>query len=131
MITPSAIIILVLVDILNGNAFARVPGSITIIDIDQPPAGVNPAVVEPGGNANITGSNWPPGTPITMTFDNPAVTVGTATADGAGAFAADVAIPLNASIGVHQVGIAGGGFATSQPVYVIPKGVPVIKVVPA
>ena len=112
---------LVLIDIVTGAIFVRIPGSIVIIDIDRLPAGTILIVVEPGGPARITGANWPPGTVVTITFDNPAVTLGTATADGAGNIAADVRIPDNAAPGVHTVTISGGGFNVPQTVYVIPR----------
>jgi hypothetical protein len=112
---------IVLVDIVTGAIFVRIPGSIVIIDIERPPDGTVLVIVEPGGPARITGVNWPPGTQVTITFDNPPVTLGTATADGAGNIAADVTIPLDAVPGVHTVTIAGGGFTVTQPVYVIPR----------
>jgi hypothetical protein len=123
IIRPAPVVILVLVDIVNGLVFVRIPGSIVIIDIDQPPPGATIAVVPPGGLATVRGQNWPPGTPVTITFDNPAVTLGTATATGDGNVAADVTVPETAAVGVHQVTIAGGGLTAAQPLYVIPRAV--------
>ena len=121
---------LVLIDITTGAIFVRIPGSIVIIDIDRPPDGTVLVIVEPGGPARITGANWPPGTAVTITFDNPAVLLGTATADGAGNIAADVTIPIEAAPGVHTVTIAGGGFSVPQTVYVIPRA-PTARLRPA
>lgn len=112
---------IVVVDVTTGAIFVRIPGSIVIIDIDRPPAGTILIIVEPGGPARITGANWPPGTPVTITFDNPAVTLATVNADGAGNIAADVVIPDTAAPGIHTVTIAGGGFTVPQTVYVIPR----------
>ena len=123
IIRPAPVVILVLVDIVNGLVFVRIPGSIVVIDIDQPPPGATIAVVPPGGQATVRGENWPPGTPVTITFDNPAVTLGTATATGSGTIAADVTVPEAAAVGVHQVTIAGGGLTAAQPLYVIPRAV--------
>jgi hypothetical protein len=123
IIRPAPVVILVLVDIANGLVFVRIPGSIVVIDIDQPPPGATVAVVAPGGLATVRGENWPPGTPVTITFDNPAVTLGTATATGGGSVSAEVTVPANAAVGVHQVTIAGGGLTAAQPLYVIPRAV--------
>jgi hypothetical protein len=129
VITPAPTVILVLVDVRSGLIFVRIPGSVVIIDIDRPAEGETLAIVEPGGNATITGTNWPPGTPVTMTFDNPPVNLGAATADGGGNFTATVTVPLEATLGVHKVAIDGGGFAAAQRVFVVPKGVPRARVV--
>ncbi len=121
VLTPApTTVVIVLVDVATGAIFVRIPGSIILIDIDRPPDGVVLVIVEPGGPARITGANWPPGTAVTITFDNPAVLLGNATADGAGNIAANVTIPLEAAPGVHTVTIAGGGFSVPQTVYVIP-----------
>jgi len=112
---------IVLIDIVTGNPFVRIPGSIVIIDIDRPADGVILVVVEPGGPARITGRDWPPGTAVTIRFDAPAVVLANATADGAGNIAADVTIPVDAVPGVHTVTIEGGGFSVQQTVYVIPR----------
>jgi hypothetical protein len=131
IVTPApTTVVIVLVDVTTGAIFVRIPGSLVLIDIDRPPDGIVLVIVEPGGPARITGANWPPGTPVTITFDNPAVLLGTATADGAGNIAADVTIPLEAAPGVHTVTIAGGGFSVPQAVYVIPRG-PTARVRPA
>ena len=113
--------VIILIDIITGRPFGRIPGSILIIDIEQPAQGVNVIVVEPGGPARITGANWPPGTVVTITFDNPAVVLGTTTADGAGNIAADVTIPIDAAPGPHTVTMAGGGFTVPQTIYVVPR----------
>jgi hypothetical protein len=111
---------LVLIDIRNGNVFVRIPGSIIIIDIDRPPLGVAVIIVEPGGPFTVTGTRFPPGTAITVTFDDPVTTLATPTADGGGNFTVRVNAPETARPGIHQVTITGGGVTLTQPVYVLP-----------
>ena len=113
--------VIVLIDINTGLPFSRIPGSIVIIDIDRLGPGIVVAVAEPGGPVTITGARWPPGALLTLVFDNPVVTLGTVTADGAGAFSVVVRVPEGAAPGVHQVRISGGGFALDTPVYVVPR----------
>ncbi|MGH2810064.1 MAG: DUF6777 domain-containing protein [Actinomycetota bacterium] len=115
--------IIILSDVVTGVLFARIPGSIVIIDIDRPPAGVVIQVFQPGQTGNITGANWPPGTALTLTFDNPPVLLATTNADGAGNFSVPVTIPLGAAPGMHTINIAGGGFNVPQTLYVIHRGV--------
>ena len=73
----------------------------------------------------MTGSRFPPGTPITLTWDNPPVTLANITADGGGNFSVQVTCPPGAPVGVHQVTATGGGFTLAQPVYAIPPAPPV------
>jgi hypothetical protein len=111
---------LVLIDARTGLPFVRIPGSIVITDIPRPPTGITIIVVEPGGLFTVSGTRWPAGTQLTVTFDNPAVTLGTPVADGAGSFGIAVTAPREAAQGLHQVAISGGGLSINQPVYVIP-----------
>jgi len=94
-----------------------------LIDINLPPTGVAIIIVEPGGPFTVTGVRFPPGAALTVVFDNPAVTLATPTADGAGNFAVQVTAPATAAPGVHQVTTTGGGVSLTQPVYVIPPAV--------
>ena len=123
---------IILVDLRTGVPFTRLPGSIVIIDLDQLRPGQVIAVAVPGGPVTITGSRWPPGTALTLTFDNPAVTIARATADGAGNFAVTATVPLGALPGPHQVTITGGGFTVVTTVYVVagPGPAPRVNVVP-
>jgi uncharacterized protein DUF6777 len=111
---------LVLIDVVTGDPFARIPGSVVIIDVDRPAQGVVLVIAEPGGPARITGTNWQPGTQVTMAFDNPAVAIGADTADGAGNIASTVTIPNNAAPGAHTVTVSGGGNSVPQTIYVVP-----------
>ena len=111
---------LVLFDLQNGGVFVRLPGSVVILDLDPSVAGSVLIVVEPGGPFAVSGSRWPPGAALQIAFDNPAVPLGTATADGGGNFTITVNAPAAAPPGAHQVTITGGGFQGTQTVYVIP-----------
>jgi hypothetical protein len=120
--TPQPVAI-ILIDVTTGLTFVRIPGSLVLIDIDVPPTGVAIIIVEPGGPFTVTGVRFPPGAALTVVFDNPAVTLATPTADGAGNFAVQVTAPATAAPGVHQVTTSGGGVTLAQPVYVIPPAV--------
>jgi hypothetical protein len=108
----------IMIDSPTGSIFLRIPG--LGIDINRPPTGVTIQLCEPGGPFGVTGSRFPPGTPITLTWDNPPVTLANVTADGGGNFSVQVTCPPGAPIGVHQVTATGGGFTLAQPVYAIP-----------
>jgi hypothetical protein len=124
VITPTPTpVALVLIDIRTGAVFVRIPGSIIIIDIDRPALGIVIIIVEPGGPFTVTGTGFPPGAALTVTFDNPAVTLATPAADGAGNFTVRVNAPVGAAPGIHQVTTTGGGVSLPQPVYVIPPAV--------
>ncbi|HEY2427462.1 MAG TPA: DUF6777 domain-containing protein [Acidimicrobiales bacterium] len=114
---------IILIDVTNGAVFVRIPGSLVLIDINLPATGVAIIIVEPGGPFTVTGVRFPPGAALTVVFDNPAVTLATPTADGAGNFAVQVTAPATALPGVHQVTTTGGGVTLAQPVYVIPPAV--------
>jgi hypothetical protein len=112
----------ILIDSPTGSIFLRIPGGIA--DINRPPVGVTIQLCEPGGPFGVTGSRFPPGTPITLTWDNPPVTLANVTADGGGNFSVQVTCPPGAPIGVHTVTATGGGFTLAQPVYAIPPAPP-------
>jgi hypothetical protein len=112
--------IIVLIDPRTGLPFARVLGSVIVIDLDRPAAGATVIVVEPGGPFTVTGSRFPPGSALTVAWDNPAVTLATPTADGAGSVSVTVNAPATTAIGPHQVTVTGGGVRLVQTVYVIP-----------
>lgn len=118
--------VITLFDPVTRLLFDRLPGSIVIIDIDRTTPDTPLIVVEPGQPSTITGALWPPGTAVTIRFDNPADSLGIATADGAGNFAQPVTIPESSRPGIHQVTMEGGGFTVTQAVYVIPRGVRVV-----
>src|SRR5439155_4901098 len=112
----------ILLDSPTGSIFVRIPGGIA--DLNVPPTGVTIQLCEPGGPFGVTGSRFPPGTPILLTWDNPLVTLANVTADGAGNFSEQVTCPPNAPLGVHQVTATGGGFTLAQPVFAIPPAPP-------
>ena len=132
VINPApATTVIVLIDILTGIPFVRIPGSIIIIDIDRPPDGnrssSSSSPAAPLASPAPTGrrARSSPSTSTTRPSSSP-----TRTADGAGNIAADVRIPDTAAPGVHTVTITGGGFTVTQPVYVIPRA-PTARVRPA
>jgi hypothetical protein len=113
----------ILIDSPTGSIFLRIPGGIA--DTERPPTGVTIQLCEPGQPFGVTGSRFPAGTPITLTWDNPPVTLANVTADGGGNFSEQVTCPPGAPVGTHQVTATGGGFTLAQPVYVIPPAPPV------
>jgi len=112
----------ILIDSPTGSIFLRIPGGIA--DTERPPTGVTIQLCEPGQPFGVTGSRFPAGSPITLTWDNPPVTLANVTADGAGNFSEQVTCPPGAPVGTHQVTATGGGFTLTQPVYVIPPAPP-------
>jgi hypothetical protein len=121
---PSAVIVIVpttpigsiiLVDLTRGVIIIRQPG-IVIVDLIIPTL---PPLLRPGDPVVITGRLFPPGTLVTITYDNPALTLGTVTADGAGNVNTTVAIPAASTVGLHQVTAAGGGVSNVLLVYVL------------
>jgi hypothetical protein len=124
VVTPAApATSIVLIDVGTGIPFVRLAGSTIIIDIDRPAVGTTIVITEPGGRVTVTGSQWPPGTAVQIAFDAPAIVLATVAANGGGTFAVDVAIPVTAVPGVHQVTMSGGGLTVTQTVYVIPRGI--------
>jgi hypothetical protein len=114
---------IILFDLASGQSFARIPGSVVLIDIDRPQPGSDLKVVEPGQESTVTGTAWPRGTPLTVSFDNPEIMLAEADADEAGNFTVEVVIPDQAAPGIHQIAILGGGFTVNQTVYVTPRSV--------
>jgi len=112
----------IMIDSPTGSIFLRIPGGIA--DLNRPPTGVTIQLCEPGQPFGVTGSRFPPGTPITLTWDNPPVTLANVTADGGGNFSEQVTCPPGTPVGTHQVTATGGGFTLVQPVYVIPPAPP-------
>ena len=108
----------IMIDSPTGSIFLRIPGGIA--DVDRPATGVTIQLCEAGGPFGVTGSRFPAGSPITLTFDTPPVVLANVTADGGGNFSVQVTCPPDATVGVHQVTATGGGFTLAQPVYVIP-----------
>jgi hypothetical protein len=115
--------VIMLVDRISGAVFGRLMSGAGVIDIDPPAPGAPLVVVEPGQQGTVAGSNWAPGTPLQITFDNPAVALGAANADAAGSFSLLVTVPPQAEPGVHLVTISGAGSSVNQTIYVIPRAV--------
>ncbi|MGQ0744781.1 MAG: DUF6777 domain-containing protein [Acidimicrobiales bacterium] len=131
---PRTIPVIILVDPLTGAVFGRIPGSVVIIDIDDPGPDRRILVVEPGQQAEVTGSRWPPGTPVEVRFDDPAtaptsLVLTNVFADDAGNFAVVIVIPDTARPGIGRITMAGAGTEITQPVYVIPIA-PAVRLTP-
>jgi uncharacterized protein DUF6777 len=115
--------VIILIDVVTGDPFARVPGSVVIIDIDRPADGAVVLLAEAGGPARITGINWPPGTAVTAYFDAPDVALGADFADGGGNVTINVTILREAVPGPHTVTVNGGGIDVPETIYVLPPAV--------
>jgi hypothetical protein len=118
--------VITLIDIVTGDPFARVPGSVVIVDIDRPAQGVNVLLVEQGQPMEYVGTDWPPGTPVGLVFDDPGVQLGADVADGGGNVRIGWTVPPTAPVGPHTVTASGGGFATTQDMYVIPPPIRIL-----
>ena len=105
---------IILVDLDRGVTIVRVPGGRDVVLAQLPP------LLRPGDPVQVTGRLFPPGTLVTITYDAPAVTLGTATADGGGTFSTAVPIPAESTRGLHVVTAAGGGVTNLLTVYVLP-----------
>jgi hypothetical protein len=113
----------ILFDVATGQNFARIPGSVALIDVDKPQAPTVLKVLQPGQRSTVSGTLWPRTAPLTITFDNPEDPLAEADADSSGDFSVEVTIPEDAEPGMHELTIAGGGFRVDQTVYVIPPSV--------
>jgi hypothetical protein len=111
----------VLIDLRTGLIIVRTPGSLVIIDtrIDR-----LTGILRPGQVITVTASGFPGGTPVTVTFDNPAVTLGTFPTDGGGNLQATVQIPANAVPGLRTITATGGGVTRTITGYLMPERLP-------
>ncbi len=74
-----------------------------------PTARVSPSVVAAGQQVTVSGSGFPPNTPLDVLLFSDPVLLGTTTSDSAGAFHVAVTIPTNTTPGTHQIVVRGGG----------------------
>ncbi|MGQ0573779.1 MAG: DUF6777 domain-containing protein [Pseudonocardia sp.] len=115
VITPTAPIgAIILVDLRGGVTIVRVPGSPDVVIPQLPP------LLRPGDPVAVAGRGFPPGTRVTITYDDPALTLATVAADGAGNVSTNVAIPAASTRGLHVVTATGGGVTNLLYVYVLP-----------
>jgi hypothetical protein len=119
VIAPTAPIgSIIIIDLNRGVVIIRQPG-ITIVDLVIPQL---PPLLRPGDPVVVNGRLFPPGTLVTITYDVPAVTLATVNADGAGNINTTVAVPLDSTLGLHQVTATGGGVSNVLLIYVLPPG---------
>jgi len=79
----------------------------------------------PGDTTTVSGSGFPPGGPLLLQLFSDPVTLGTTTADAAGAFRVVVTIPIGTPAGVHTVVVTGpGGVPQAQAALTVtaPRG---------
>lgn len=77
---------------------------------------VNPAVVNAGTTTRVTGQQFPPGSPVALTWVLPGgrtLPAGTATADAAGSVRVDLLVMANSGTGTRQL-LAGSGAAVAS-----------------
>lgn len=109
---------IIIVDLGRGLVIIRQPGALVRDSVIT----VLPALLRPGDPVLITGRLFPPGTPVTIVYDVPNVTLGIVNADGAGTLNTRVAVPAESAPGLHQVTAEGGGARNVLPIYVLPTG---------
>lgn len=109
---------IIIVDLRGGGVLVRIPGAVggdTVI-------AVLPRLLRRGDPVTVTGRLFPPGTLVTIRYDNPAVVLGTTNADGGGNVSTTVAIPGESTTGLHLVTAQGAGATNILPVYILPPG---------
>ncbi len=85
-------------------------------------ASVNRSQVVAGEQVTVSGSNFPPTSPLDVTmFSNP-VRLGSTTSDGAGRYSVTVTIPVGTAPGVHDIVVSGGGAQASTRITVVTRG---------
>lgn len=109
---------IIIVDLGGGTVIIRIPGDLGRDRVIT----VLPALLRPGDPVAVTGRQFPPGALVTIRYDDPAVVLGTVTADGGGNVATSVLIPANTGPGLHLVTAEGGGAVNVLPVYILPPG---------
>jgi hypothetical protein len=109
---------IIIVDLGGGVVIIRQPGTL----IRDGVIAVLPALLRPGDPVVITGRQFPPGTPVTIVYDVPNLTLGIVNSDAAGTVSTSVAVPAESSPGLHQVTAEGGGARNILPIYVLPPG---------
>jgi hypothetical protein len=109
---------IIIVDLGNGLIIIRQPGALLRDGV----VAVLPALLRPGDPVVITGRQFPPGTPVTIVYDVPNLTLAVVNSDGAGIVSTTVGVPAASSPGLHLVTAEGGGARNVLPIYVLPPG---------
>jgi hypothetical protein len=108
---------IIIVDLNTGVVIIRNPGITDVVIV-----GGLPLLLRPGDPVNQVGRGFPPGALVTVVYDNPAVVLGTSTADGGGNVAFTITIPLESGPGLHLITASGSGAVKVLQVYVLPPG---------
>ena len=70
--------------------------------------------VGPGGAITVSGSDAPPGAPLSIVFESTPVVIATTTADASGRFTVQTTIPADAAPGQHTIRVAGATACQAQ-----------------
>lgn len=109
---------IIIVDLGGGGVLIRIPGNIGGDQVIT----VLPRLLRRGDPVNQTGRLFPPGTVVTVRYDNPAIVLGTTIADGGGNVFYTISIPPDSTSGLHLVTAEGAGVTNILPVYILPPG---------
>ena len=73
-----------------------------------------------GDSVTVTGSGYPPGSPVQAELFSDPVVLGTTTTDGAGSFRLTVTIPADTTLGFHtlRVSVVGGMVSAETTLFV-------------
>ena len=95
--------------VVGGPAWAAYPPPVVGLQLST-------SVATPGSTIGVTGEGWAPGTTETISIMSSPVVLGTAVANGQGDFTTSDTIPLNASLGSHEIVATGPSEANpAQP----------------
>jgi LPXTG-motif cell wall-anchored protein len=85
-------------------------------------------IVQAGGSASVSGTNWLQNSTVVLTFESDPVVVGTPETDDEGSFSTTVTIPSDAEEGTHTITATGrdqaGDPATASCPVTVTAGVP-------
>lgn len=109
---------IIIVDLGGGGVLIRVPGDVGGDRVIT----VLPRLLRRGDPITVNGRLFPPGTVVTVRYDEPAQDLGTVPADAGGNVATTVTVPPDSTDGLHQVTAEGGGVSNILPVYILPAG---------
>jgi hypothetical protein len=93
------------------GVFAVAGAGVAAAQVYPPTAGcgvqLSASSIGPGGAITISGTDAPPGAPLTLVFESTPVVIGTTTADASGNFVVQTTIPADAAPGRHTIRVEG------------------------